>query len=51
LLDQRLAAKPRRRLDPLHDVERSGERVDHRWPEPLRIPLTALNRHSPQPIP
>ncbi len=44
LLDQRLAAEARGRIDPLHDPARIGERGVHGKPEPLRVVLVALDR-------
>ena len=44
LLDDRSSVEGRRRGDLLHHADGSGERVDHREPEALCIPLIALDR-------
>ena len=48
VFDDRLAGEGRRRRDPLHPplrAGRGGEGIDHREPEPLRVPLAAVDRH------
>ncbi len=44
-LDQRFALEARRRVDPLNRRHGGGERVDQREPEPLPVPLAALDEH------
>ena len=44
LLDDRSAVEHRRGGDPLHDADGIGKRVDHREPEALCVPLSALDR-------
>ena len=50
LVDHRLPAEARCRVNMLNHVCRSRERVDHRQPEALRIPLTPPDRHPRQSI-
>ena len=52
-LDDREAAERRRGLDPLHErvrADNTGERVDDRQPEALRIALPAFHRDPDDPI-